>query len=332
MKTIAIARLRSKVNYTGPMKDILDSFYWCLNNFIADHPEYKYTYYNFSWGTRPKRDVDSIKDADVIIIPTENEFHAWVPNYLHPLNLKKCNEHIDKIKPYINNKKVILLRSDRADTEELYQNNTFSGCSIDIDTVDEDDFPMGIHVLKSYFPHEVNYLDYQYATPSDFVYWGTDKRKLPGGINSNDERHIILKKIKKDSEISSIFIGRFNNINRDHAMMKMYQLHPILSKSRTTLCFNWLSNTAVTSRYHEAMTTNWMIPLVWKDYDSTGRLGIEPWQRCHNAEEVVDKIKFLKNNAENLHRELYNKWIQNRPSKESTYKTFESLLLDKIKK
>lgn len=335
MKTIAIARLRSRVNYIKPLDHILDSFYHCLNIFRHNHPEYNFTYYNFGFNNKPERNVEAIKKADVILIPTENEFHAWVPNYLHRLDLAKCNKQIDLIKPFVENKKIILLRSDRADTPELYKNNTFAGCNFDIDVVDEDAFPQGIHVLKYYFLSEAKKKSELFSTETeqqnfyDFCYWGTDKRKLPGGQNSGDPRNDVLKTIRKNQAIKSMLIGRFYNIQRDYGMLKMCDLFPILMKSRSTLCFNWLSETAVTSRYHEAMATHITTPLVWKNYDKNNRLGIESWQRCESAEDVVEKIIWCSKNTTNQTK-LHKKYLANLPSIESTYKLFEKMILEKI--
>lgn len=338
MKTIAVARLRSRVNYTKPLDHILDSFYHCLKIFKDKHPQFNFTYYNFNYGQKPHRDVEAIKAADIVLIPTENEFHAWVPNYLHRLDLAKCNAQIDLIKPHIENKKIILLRSDRADTPDLFKNNTFSGCNVDIDVIDEDDFPQGIHVLKYHFLTDAknkSALSYSVAESLlshdmyDFCYWGTDKRKLPGGEKSGDVRNDVLKVIRKQQDIKSMYIGRFYNIERDSSMLKMCELFPILQRSRTTLCFNWLSDTAVTSRYHEAMATGITTPLVWKNYDKTNRLGIEDWQRCVSVEDVIEKIKWCVKNPNNQ-EELYKKYVSKLPTLEETYNRFEQLLLSKI--
>lgn len=341
MKKIAIARLRSRVNYKRPLEHIMDSFYWCLANFIRNNPQYSYTYYNFAFNKNPVRDVNAIKDADVILIPSENEFHAWVPNYLHRLNLEKCNRKLELIKPHLKNKKIIILSNDRADTIDLYKNYTFSDCDgIDYDILDEDDFPMGIHVLKYYFlTEEYKRLDsiFDYKIHDnivklnnyDFCYWGTDKRKLPGGENSGDPRHKILKKIKKSEKISNLFIGRFYNMERDSGMLKMNQLFPILCKAKSTLCFNWLSNTAITSRYHETMATKFMTPLVWRNYDETNRLSIENWQRCYSEEEVIDKIKWCSKN-EKSHKKLFKRYLSNLPLKTDIYHQFEKMLLNKL--
>ena len=46
---ITIARLRSGINYKGPLDHILDSFCYLYNRFQTDHTEYRYGYYNFGF-------------------------------------------------------------------------------------------------------------------------------------------------------------------------------------------------------------------------------------------------------------------------------------------
>jgi DNA/RNA-binding domain of Phe-tRNA-synthetase-like protein len=71
--------------------------------------------------------------------------------------------------------------------------------------------------------------------------------------------------------------------------MDMYDLIPYMEKSRTTLCFNWKSNTATTSRYVEAIATG-IFPFVWKDYDSTNKLVVDDAQRVWTVDEYFDSL------------------------------------------
>ena len=85
------------------------------------------------------------------------------------------------------------------------------------------------------------------------------------------------------------FIGRFSTVKRDMKPDTMRNIMPILNQSRYTLCFNWKDNTATTSRYHEALASG-IIPMVFEDYDSTGILVKDDWQRVKSAEELDEKI------------------------------------------
>ena len=66
-----------------------------------------------------------------------------------------------------------------------------------------------------------------------------------------------------------------------------------LDQSYATLCFNWIDQTALTARYHEAIACD-VVPLVWKNYDSTNILVADDWQRCFTIQEFYDKIVEVK--------------------------------------
>jgi hypothetical protein len=87
-----------------------------------------------------------------------------------------------------------------------------------------------------------------------FSYWGTEKRRDVGGIESGDQRHIVLKKIQEDmGKFFTRFIGRFSTVKRDMKPDSLRNIMPILNQSKYTLCFNWKDSKATTSRYHEAL-------------------------------------------------------------------------------
>lgn len=283
---VCIARLRSGVAYTGPLNHIIDSFCECLKHYVCNHPEHQYYYYNFSWGERPQRNAQAIEAADVIIIPSEAEFTYHIPGAIHSLDVKRSNEQIELIKPYFNGKKLINLRSDRRDDEELYRKTLGNGFIYD--QIDEIDFDPIIHAMKFYFIRNRATLCDSNKKIFDFAYWGSDKRKNIDGKLSGDVRHIILKEIK-DSALSTQFIGRFHGFKRDQKFMKMAALVPLLTMARSTLCFNWLTTKAASSRYAEAIACG-MIPFVWKDYDTDNNMVKNPWQRVSSSQELIDKV------------------------------------------
>lgn len=283
---ICIARLRSGINYIEPLQHIVDSFCECLKHYIHNHPEHQYAYYNFGFNDKPVRNELAIKYADVIIIPSEAEFTYHIPGAIHSLDVKRSNEQIELIKPYFAGKKIINLRSDRRDDEELYRKTL--GNDFIYDQIDEIDFDPIIHAMKFYFIRNRATLCPDDKKIFDFAYWGSDKRKNIDGKLSGDIRHIILKEIK-NSALSSQFIGRFHGFKRDHKFQKMSSLVPILTMTRSTLCFNWLTTKAASSRYAEAIACG-IVPFVWKDYDTDNNMVKNPWQRVSSTEEFVDKV------------------------------------------
>ena len=107
-RKITIARLRSGVNYKRPLDHIIDSFCYLLNRFQTDHNEFNYGVYNFGWNKANRRNAEHIPDSDIIIIPSENEFHYHIPNYIDPKNLEKSNTAIKEHFKDLKDKHIIL--------------------------------------------------------------------------------------------------------------------------------------------------------------------------------------------------------------------------------
>lgn len=288
---IAICRLRQRVSYERPLTTILDSFYECLLNFIQQNRQHEYSFYNFAFPSlldvKPNRDVRAISRADVVIIPTEAEFTYWTPGKLHPLDVARSNKNLRQVRRAISGKRIILLRSDRADSVELYRKHTFPRVKASYKTIDEDDFPLGIHGMKYHFIKQLRISSGKREV--DFAYWGSDKRKLPGGALSLDDRHKALRTIQR-SELSSLFWGRITGISPYQKWQKQFaDLVPHLMQCRSTLCFNWLDQKAVTARYAEALGCG-IFPFVWRTYDSTNRVVADPWQRINEPDELLERV------------------------------------------
>ena len=323
-RKITIARLRSGVNYKRPLDHIIDSFCYLLRRFQLKNPEFRYGVYNFGWNKAHRRIADDIPDSDIIIIPSENEFHYHIPNYIDPKNLEKSNTAIKEHFKDLKNKHIIILRSDRGDDEDLYRNHTFKDNPIGkVSILDETDIPGNIHQLKYHFIKD-EIPDNETNRPYQFSYWGTEKRRDVGGVVSGDERHIVLKQMQEGmGRFLTRFIGRYSTVKRDMKPDTMRNIMPILNQTKYTLCFNWKDNKATTSRYHEALASG-IIPMVYKDYDSTGILVKDDWQRVESAEELCDKI--MSTNYLGKYIEIHNNYKQSLLTKDEIYDTFESRL------
>ena len=113
VKKITIARLRS-VNYKRPLDHIIDSFCYLLKRFQIKNSEFRYGVYNYGYDKAHRRIADDIPGIMIlIIIPSENEFHYHIPNYIDPKNLEKSNTAIKEHFKDLKNKHIIILRSDR---------------------------------------------------------------------------------------------------------------------------------------------------------------------------------------------------------------------------
>ena len=290
---LTITRLRSGTNYKTPLHDIMDSFYELYKEYMQKNPQHSYGVCNFGWGAANRKKMDDILDADVVIIPSENEFFQHIKGYVDPRHKERSDEFVKQIGEQLAKKHVIIMRSDRADSEELYRTRVFKDQPIgQVSIFDEMDIPGGLHGMKYHFIKENMPFD-MFGEPErqyDFIYWGCDKRKLIDNIDSGDERHLIFKQIKKEGRLNSYFIGKYNAIVPDKKIDSMYNLLPILKQGKSTLCFNWLDPVATTSRYHEALACG-ILPFVWKNYDSNNTLVADQWQRVQSVEELYDKMQ-----------------------------------------
>ena len=326
-RKITIARLRSGVNYKRPLDHIIDSFCYMLKRFQVKHDEFNYGVYNYGYDKAHRRKPDDIPDSDIIIIPSENEFHYHIPNYIDPKNLEKSNTAIKEHFVDLKDKHIIILRSDRGDDENLYRNHTFKDNPIrKVSILDETDIPGNIHQLKYHFikdelPENTN-------RPYLFTYWGTEKRRDVGGVDSGDQRHSILKQLQESmGRYHTRFIGRFSTVKRDMKPDSMRNILPILNQSQYTLCFNWKDNKATTSRYHEALASG-IIPMVYGLYDSTGILVKDDWQRVESPEELDEKI--MNTNYREKYNQIHNIYKKSLLTKDQIYDSFESKLLSII--
>ena len=281
---ITIARLRSFVKYNGPLETVLDSFFENYVKWMKANPQHEYKTYNVSFdNTRPKRTPETIEWADVIVIPSDSEFRYHGELQMNPKDLAKSESHMELIKPFFKDKTVVIFRSDRGDTEELYR-----GFLPDIKnfyTIDEIDFSGNIHGMKYHFIQTLkNPLADMIDTGKkiDWAYWGRMKH--------GNDREKTIRKIYR-SELSTVMVGGFpSGVKRQAAWIKDWkELYPMLEPARSTLCFNWLDPTATTSRYPEALSIG-MIPFVWQDYDVNNTYNIDDWQRVKEFEELKDKI------------------------------------------
>ena len=328
-RKITIARLRSGVNYKRPLDHIIDSFCYMLKRFQVKHSEFDYGVYNYNYDKAHRRKPDDIPNSDIIIIPSENEFHYHIPNYIDPKNLEKSNTAIKEHFKDLKDKHIIILRSDRGDDENLYRNYTFKDNPIrKISILDETDIPGNIHQLKYHFIKDAVGDKENLKKPYLFTYWGTEKRRDVGGVNSGDQRHTILKQIQEGmGRYHTRFIGRFSTVKRDMKPDSMKNILPILNQSKYTLCFNWKDNKATTSRYHEALASC-IIPMVYGLYDSTGILVKDDWQRVESPEELDEKI--MNTNYREKYNEIHNIYKKSLLTKDQIYDSFESKLLEII--
>ena len=287
---ICVARLRSNVKYNGPLETVLDSFFENYVKWMKANPQHEYRTYNVSFGSeRPKRTPENIEWADVIVIPSDSEFRYHGELQMNPKDLAKSQSHMEKILPFFEGKTVIMWRSDRGDTEELYR--SYLPNIKKFTTIDEIDFSGNIHGMKYHFIQTLkNPLAEMMSVgkTTDFGYWG---RMKPSEKNVREKT---IRQIYR-SEMSTVLVGGFpSGVVRQSKWIKDWKkLLPMLEPCRATLCFNWLDPEATTSRYPEALSIG-MIPFVWGDYDKNNTYNIDDWQRVNRFVDLEHRIKQLR--------------------------------------
>jgi|TARA_R110000824_G_scaffold385571_1_gene579867 hypothetical protein len=287
---ITIARIRSFVRYNGPLETVLDSFFENYVRWMGSNPHHCFDTYNVSFdNTMPKRTPHTIESADAIVIPSDNEFRYHGKLQMHPNDLAKSNAHIDAIRLYFKNKRVVVFRSDRGDTEELYRNEVLQGVKLKSFTViDEIDFSGNIHGMKYHFLQRLRnpLIDAIGEKSVDFGYWGRMK--------AGNDRDKTIRQIYRSELTSHLIGGMPSGVKKRSKWIKKWEnLYPLLDVCRCTLCFNWLDPTATTARYVEALAVG-MIPFVWRDYDINNSYRIDPWQRVYTFEEFLEKSLMLR--------------------------------------
>jgi len=301
---ICFASLRKKINYTDVLEYGMDVFYESFRYYKDNNPQHEYSYYNFAWGSKGAvRDNQVIKEADVIIFPAVQEFIYFV-NAMHPRDIEKSQAKIRELYDDLNDKHIILITQDRGVDENLILDYTFEGHvkPKSFQTIDEMDFTMCLQGLKYHYIH--NTFRFPSDKDTDFVYWGSDKSKTINGEKSGDERLDIIKSISKDPEITSAIIGRWpSSVKIERKWIPLKDTLGYLDRSLTTLCFNWIDQTAVTGRYHEALACD-IVPFVWQDYDTNNILVTDEWQRCFTKEEFYVKIEEVKKDGGNRLRRI----------------------------
>ena len=317
---ITIARIRSNVTYHGPLETVLDSFFENYVKWRDNNPQHEYDTYNVSFNNdKPKRTPETIKWADVIVIPSDSEFRYHGELQMNPKDLAKSESHMEQIRPYFENKTVIMFRSDRGDTEELYRNETLKGVNLkSFHTIDEIDFYGNIHGMKYHFLQELQSSVLMPADKTiDFGYWGKMKP------SEKNEREKIIRQIYRDKDISTMLVGGFpSGVQRQSKWVKDWKkLFFMIEPSRSTLCFNWKDPTATTSRYPEALSVG-IIPFVWKDYDINNTYLIDDFQRVNSFEEFKERVLTLRTDFDTLLEEYRNNYKKVLLSKEEYLKLF----------
>ena len=95
--------------------------------------------------------------------------------------------------------------------------------------------------------------------PFLFAYWGTDKRNDQNGVDSGDERHLILKELQNGmGRYHTRFIGRFSTVKRD---MKPDRYEKYITNIKSITDIHYVLIGKITRQLQVDITRHWQVAL-----------------------------------------------------------------------
>src|SRR5215813_2053366 len=323
---VCLASLRHGLHWPTEASCIQDAFFALTKRWLSER-EITPSFYGISWSAeRPKRDEQALAEAEWIFVYSSNEWTYYGSDVVNPLFAKGSNERIDRIKRHFKNKRVVLFSIDMHDTEELLRNTTLYGVDpAEFHFISEAEFPTTVHSVRYGQISRLGLRDV--SKERDLSYWGTTKRRVPGGAPSGDARYDIMRALLVDPALDSYLAG--NHFGKRKADDKFLAASwEKLARARATICFHWPGNgKRLTGRYHEALAMG-MIPFVHVGYDSHRQLAKAQWQHIASAAEARIRILGLRDPAEFRERyeEVLRSYEGSAPSDEAQYRRFAKRL------
>ena len=203
MKKVCIISLRGSIVYDGIGSCVPDSICEVVKRWIIDRQnkgthEFSYHRVNLFGKKNPRRNLDAIKNANVLLFISYSEFTFHIKNRQGGWEYRRSWNDLLDIRNVINTKKQIvwLFSSDNRDDKELYENYVFPNIPIRIVMFDENlrsetwerngytryDWFGNVHSLKvDWIRSRYNKLKSKPKREIDVIYWGSTKRRSVGG-------------------------------------------------------------------------------------------------------------------------------------------------------
>jgi len=365
-KVVTFCRLRNakQRNYTKLWQpnQPTDSFFYLYDNFVKTNQQnYDFRWYNFNYVGRnvPRSSVD-LKDTDVLVITTDSEFAYNIESRVDGYKMKRTWNYVEDVRVQFREdgkpRHIILLKSDRADTVELFQKNVFNEFDFTYSVIDESDFRAGVHHVRQTIIDK-HLGGHKPDKIYDFAYWGTTKRFIYSYTSeqvmydimdrglvrkqqplykkklSEDFRYEILKKTNR-SDLKTFWIGFFDGFKQDVKFTHLMgsKVIPEVQKARVSLCFNWPDfDDILTARYNECVVCD-VIPLVWRKYDVNCMLVANDYQRVDTFEGLYAKCIELRDDSLRLEllEEIKEKYYEVAGGLEYYHETFNSMMETQI--
>jgi|TARA_B100002003_G_C14099283_1_gene528691 hypothetical protein len=227
MKKICIISIRGSIVYDGMGSCVPDSICEVVKRWIQERDgKYDFSYHrvNLHGKKNPRRNLQAIKEADILLFISYSEFIYHIKNRIGGWEYRRSWNDLLDIREIINpDKQVVwLFSSDNRDDTELFEKYVFPDKPIKIvmfdenlqspvwkrNGVDRKDWLGNVHSRKiDWIKSEYNKLKVKPERTIDFIYWGSSKRLSVGGGNVGDEMYRGYGKNKTDYRKYSITKG-----------------------------------------------------------------------------------------------------------------------------
>lgn len=347
---VLIASLRDNIRYLGPLGQMEDNIWYCLDRYMKNEGKDKYQFKFFKTsfdGSHPQKDPRMSSGVDKVIVVSSVEWTYHIPGYYAEHTRKKSHEEIQELNKNLEDTDFILITNEHYDTLSLFKDITFEKNRFNSMTrIGVEDIGNEFMELRHKFildSRDGNLSDV--SKDIDFVFWGRSRSKIAGGVvNTGDNRSVALHDIcykthtHNTSKIQTSFTGKFDfdrNEKNHPWTINFKKIMPTIERGVATLCFQkpGLEHRA-NFRYGEALACG-IIPLVWKDFDKDGKLyQHDKWQEVDSVYSLFDKLESLREpNWHKVKFEIAWRSYHSRPGKlnrEQVYQKFIQVLEDRL--
>jgi hypothetical protein len=271
---------------------IQDAFFSLLARWFEERGE-RPSFYNVAWDERrPSKELAALMAAEWVFLFSSNEFTFHSSGVVNPLFVKSSNAGIERLKPVLQGKRIVVFSMDALDTEALVLDRALAGVDFrERHFISETDFPLTVQSVRY---NQLRKYRGQAERCRDFAYWGTTKARSPEGGASGDVRLPVLRALLRSRRLSFVLFGNhFGPVKAQKFNTSLPEIAPELAQARATACFQWPGHGGkLTARYHEAMALG-LLPMVHDGYDTERQVALE-WQRFGCAEHLAVAIEDMR--------------------------------------
>ena len=302
---VCVVSMRNEQRSVSPPACIQDAALQILRRYAAESPDsIVVDQWRAQFREGPYRDDEVFAKADVVVLLSSNEFAYFTTPPLartDPFAEAHRKKILDRFERHIRGKPIILWTSDREDNAANFKRWHWWGNQI-VATIDEADVPLTTQTLRV---AHLKPLGEGVRKRFDFGYWGAIKVSRPGS-SVVDPRGAALRTVVASDDLTARIFGvgkrkfKFGpGVEVRKWQKSQSHLFAECAEVRSTCCWQWPGGGLhLTARYHEAIALG-VYPFVWHStYDVTRSVAADPFQRVRSTEQLLDRIRRLRDPAE----------------------------------